>query len=198
MSKISFSYYQNNDVVFLAKDLLGKLLFSNIDGMISAGMITETEAYNGRTDKACHAYPNKRTKRTSIMYQHGGMAYVYLCYGIHNLFNIVTNKKGVADAVLIRSLEPVNGIDEMLKRRKLDKLLPRLSSGPGSMSKALGINRNHNGISLLEDTIWLEGYRQFKEKDIVSTTRIGIDYAEEDALLPWRFYVKDNPFISKK
>lgn len=198
MSKLSNTYFQNDDVVFLAKDLLGKLLVTKIDDEITAGIITETEAYNGRTDKACHAYNNKRTPRTSVMYKSGGLAYVYLCYGIHNLFNIVTNSEGLADAVLIRAVEPLKGHKTMLKRRSLTKIEPRLSSGPGSMSKALGINRTHNGISLVGEDIWLEHYTSFEDKDIIQTTRIGIDYAEEDAFLPWRFYVKNNRFISKK
>jgi len=199
MAKLPLDYYQQDDVVELARDLLGKYLFTKINGQLSSGIIVETEAYNGRTDRACHAHLNKRTPRTSIMYEAGGRAYVYLCYGIHNLFNIVTNQKDKADAVLIRAVEPVDGLDLMLERRNKSKLDKRLTAGPGSLSKALGINRSHYGELLNDSTIWLEDKNlHYSSNEIVETTRIGVDYAREDALLPWRFYVKDNPYISKK
>ncbi len=199
MAKISLDYYRQQNVVHLAKDLLGKYLFTRIDGQLTSGMIVETEAYNGRTDAACHAHAYKRTARTSIMYEAGGLAYVYLCYGIHHLFNIVTNQEEYADAVLIRAVEPVDGLDIMLARRGKSKPDNRLTAGPGSLSKALGINRSFYGESLDGNTIWLEDRNiRFSKGEIVETTRIGVDYAGDDAFLPWRFYVKDNPYISKK
>jgi DNA-3-methyladenine glycosylase len=161
-------------------------------------MIVETEAYNGRNDKACHAHLNTRTKRTEVMYGEPGHAYVYLCYGIHNLFNIVTNREGLADAILIRTIEPLEGIDEMLIRRNKEKLGPSVGNGPGILSQALAINRDHYGIDLLGDTIWIED-RQIKVNDdsIEASERIGIDYAEEDAKLPWRFTLKGSKWVSK-
>ncbi len=196
--KLPKSFYSNNDVVYISKRLIGKKLFTHINGIITGGIITETEAYCGATDKACHAYPNKKTKRTEVIFQEGGVAYVYLCYGIHHLFNIVTNEEGSADAVLIRSIEPTIGIDTMLSRRGMNKLETRLTTGPGSMSKALGIDKNHYGVDLTGNVIWIENGQYLKPSDVVSDLRIGIDYAEEDALLPWRFILKNSKWVSKK
>ncbi len=197
--KLPLNFYIRSDVVQISKELLGKTLYTHIDGITTAGIITETEAYCGATDKACHAHLNRRTKRTEIMFAEGGVAYVYLCYGIHHLFNVVTNIKDQADAVLIRAISPKKGIEHMLQRRKMTKLQTRLTAGPGCLSKAMGIHKEHNSESLLGNTIWIEdeGYHIGSEQ-IVSTTRIGIDYAEEDALLPWRFYIGGNKWISKK
>ena len=198
MLKLPLSYYQRDDVLFLAQDLIGKKLCTRIDDSFTAGIITETEAYRGWGDKACHAHAGKRTKRTEVMYQSGGVAYVYLCYGIHNLFNIITNQQDSADAVLIRAIEPTNGIDTMLQRRNMQEVQPRLTAGPGSMSKALGISRNHYGEPLTGDLVWLEKTeQQVLPENITATTRIGIDYAGEDALLPWRYYKTDSPFVSR-
>ncbi len=197
-NKISKEYFIGPDVVALSRDLLGKYLMTDLDGLITGGMIVETEAYAGRKDKACHAHMNKRTNRTRIMYEEGGVAYVYLCYGIHYLFNIITNVAGMADAILIRAIEPKVGIDVMLQRRKLDKKIPRLTAGPGVMSQALGINKTHYGESLVGDLIWLEDRGvKVKSDEIIASTRIGVDYAEEDALLPWRFSLKNNCWVSK-
>ena len=196
--KLAKSFYMRNNVVEIAKDLLGKYLFTEIDGFCCAGMIVETEAYNGAFDKACHAY-NKRTKRTETMYQEGGIAYVYLCYGVHALFNVVTNEQDVADAVLIRAVEPKIGLETMLERRKMQKKQYRLTAGPGILSKALGIKTSMDGISLLGNQIWLENQGvQIPREDILASPRIGIDYAAEDAMLPWRFTIKGNQWISKK
>lgn len=192
--KLPLSFYRRDDVISIAKELLGKVLFSNIDGVVTAGKIVETEAYCGRGDKACHAN-GKRTPRTEVMYREGGVAYIYLCYGIHHLINVVTNVKGMADAVLIRALEPVLGLEVMQERRKHAK---RLTSGPGTLSQALGIKTSMTGTSLLGEDLWIahpdkeEGFR------ILSGKRIGVEYAGEDALLPWRFVIKENKFISQK
>ncbi|MGK7392379.1 MAG: DNA-3-methyladenine glycosylase [Candidatus Cyclobacteriaceae bacterium M2_1C_046] len=194
--KLDQNFYKRKDVVQVAKDLIGKVLYTNLNGECVAGKIVETEAYS-HIEKACHAYNYRRTSRTSVMYKEGGHAYVYLIYGIYELFNIVTNDEDIPEAVLIRGIEPVEGWEIMRDRRKVaDK---NLTSGPGKLTLAMGINRNLNGISLLSDKIWLEEDSfQLNENSIVETTRVGVDYAGEDALLPWRFYVKDNPFVSKK
>lgn len=197
--KLPESFYQRENVVQIAKELLGKTIHTNINGNYTAGLITEVEAYSGRNDKACHANNWVRTSRTEIMYAKGGHAYVYLCYGIHHLFNIVTNKEGTADAVLIRAIEPMEGIEIMLQRRKKAKIDKTLTSGPGTLTQALGIStKQHYGKWLLNNEIWLEDARLLKNSEIVASTRIGVDYAEEDALKPWRFYIKDNQWISKK
>jgi len=188
-------FYQQPNVVAIARKLLGKVLITRINGEVTAGRIIETEAYSYK-ERGCHAYNNKQTPRNEIMFVMGGVAYVYLCYGMHNLFNIVTNKTGKAEAVLIRALEPVAGQEVMLARMNTKKL-NRITSGPGKLTRAFGIDRSLNGISLLNSKITLEDAAPINSKKIVATTRIGIDYAGTDALLPWRFYVKDNEWVSK-
>lgn len=198
MPKLPLSYYLQEDVVSLSKDLLGKFLFTNIhDEGITGGMIVETEAYAGAIDKASHAHGNRMTNRTKVMYEEGGVAYVYFIYGMYNLFNIITNSHGIAHAILIRAIEPAEGIDIMLRRRKMDALKRNLTAGPGTLTQALGITREQNGISLLEDTIWLEDRGvHIKEKDVIASPRVGVAYAEEHAELPWRFRIKGNKWTS--
>jgi DNA-3-methyladenine glycosylase len=188
MAKISKQYYLQEDVVALAKDLLGKVLVTRIDRKLTAGIITETEAYAGINDKASHAYNGRRTARTETMFAEGGTAYVYLCYGIHHLFNIVSNQKDIPHAVLVRGIKPVKGIEHMLVRRGLEKPKANISAGPGTLSQALGITTGLSGVDLCSSKIWLEddGIKPAAEKIIIGP-RIGIDYAEEDALLPYRF-----------
>jgi len=196
--KLPRSFYSRDDVVQISRELIGKVLCTNVNGVLTSGRIVETEAYDGRNDKACHSHLNKRTKRTEVMYGKPGHAYVYLCYGIHNLFNIVTNQQDLADAILIRAIEPVDGIDEMLKRRNKEKLHPSVGNGPGIISQALGINRDHYGIDLLGDAIWIEDQgADVSDDEIKASERIGIDYAEEDAQLPWRFTLKGSKYVSK-
>lgn len=195
--KLDQQFYEHDDVVEIGKNLLGKYLFTRIGGVLSGGMIVETEAYNGRCDKACHAFNNKRTKRTAIMYEPGGKAYVYLCYGIHYLFNVTTNRADKADAILIRAIEPTVGLEVMQQRRKMAAVAPRLTAGPGVVSQALGISREQYGESLLGNVVWIEDRNvTIPETEIVSGKRIGVEYAGEDALLPWRFYIKDNEWVS--
>lgn len=195
---LPLSYYQNDDVVFLAKDLIGKKICTNINGQFTSAIITETEAYCGRNDKACHANNGKRTNRTEVMFQEGGKAYVYLCYGIHNLFNITTNIDGLADAILVRAVQPLEGKEIMLQRRNKTVFDKTLTSGPGVLSKALGIDRSLYAFSLAGPNIWLEETSEkINNKQIVETTRIGVDYAGEDALRPWRFYLKNSEWVSK-
>ena len=194
--KLDPSFYQRNDVTKIARELLGKGLFTRFAGKTTGGIIVETEAYSN-SERGCHAYQNRMTRRNEIMFGDGGHAYVYLCYGIHNLFNIVTNGAGEADAILIRALEPLEGMQSMMKRMNV-KSERRITSGPGKLTKALGIDRSFNGDPLWSKHLWLEDVGQFiPPGDIVRSPRIGIDYAGKDALLPWRFTVKGNSWLSK-
>ncbi|TSA49627.1 MAG: DNA-3-methyladenine glycosylase [Sphingobacteriales bacterium] len=196
--KLSKDFYLRSNVIQVRKELLGKFLVTNIDGIKTGGMITEVESYNGIIDKASHAFGGRRTARTENMFASGGVAYVYLCYGIHHLFNVVTNEKNIPEAILIRAIEPLIGIEEMLKRRKKERVKPNLTSGPGSMSSALGIKISESGIDLTENKIFIEDrVILLTEKNIISTKRIGVDYAEKDALINYRFYIKGNKFISQ-
>ena len=199
IKKLGYSFYSGKDVVKIAKDLIGKILITQFDGIITSGRIVETEAYAGETDRASHAYGGRRTKRTEIMFAEGGKAYVYLCYGIHYLFNVVTNKKDVPHAILIRAVEPLEGIDEMLRRTKKIKLDDTLTKGPGNVSKALGITAHHTGIDLFADEIFIgdDGFK-INKKNIIATPRIGVDYAGEDAKLLYRFILKGNVYVSGK
>ena len=195
MTKLSVDFYLGRNVPALAKQLLGKGLFTRIDGRITGGMIVETEAYSHR-EKGCHAFKGM-TKRNEIMFADGGVAYVYLCYGIHEMFNVVTNVKGKADAILIRALEPIEGIEVMKERMKTDSQR-RITSGPGKVTKAMGIDRSLNGSELNGNEIWIGDLdNKILPRTIVSGKRIGIDYAGEDALLPWRFFLKNNVWVSK-
>ncbi|OCA73922.1 DNA-3-methyladenine glycosylase [Chryseobacterium arthrosphaerae] len=196
--KLPRSYYADQDVLFLAQDLLGKILFTEINGNITAGIIVETEAYFGVQDKASHAYGGRRTDRTETLYSHGGVSYVYLCYGIHHLFNVVTSVKDEPHAVLIRAVEPLIGKETMQLRRSMPASRAAISSGPGSAAKALGIDRNFNKKDLTGNEIWIEDHGiRYDPDEIIAGPRIGVAYAQEDALLPWRFFVKGNKYVSK-
>lgn len=190
-------FYQRDDVVQISRELLGKVLCTRIDGQLTSGIITETEAYSGKNDKACHANNGKRTARTEVMYHAGGVSYVYLCYGIHHLFNVVTNIEGRADAVLIRAVKPVDGLDIMLQRRNYEAVSPQLTAGPGRLSEALHIKTEHYGTGLTGNTIWIEDRGiSFSETRIEATPRIGVAYAGRHAERPWRFIIKDSSWIS--
>jgi DNA-3-methyladenine glycosylase len=188
--KLKKTYYLQEDVVKLARDLVGKVLVTKTGKILTSGIITETEAYNGIIDKASHSYGGRRTSRTEVMYAEGGVSYVYLCYGIHNLFNIVTNVKEVPHAVLIRAIQPLNGLPHILKRRNSKIITKNLCVGPGKVTKALNITLKQNAISLIGNTIWLED-DNIKPKSTLCGPRIGIDYAGEDANLPYRFWIED-------
>ena len=195
--KLPESFYQRSNVVKIARELLGKGLFTRIDQTVTGGMIVETEAYSWK-ERGCHAYGARKTQRNAVMFGKGGHSYVYLCYGMHNLFNIVTNEPDVADAILIRAIEPVEGIEEMKKRRGPLTSSFHLTSGPGKLTKALGIDRKWNGKYLLGNEIWVEDFgSNFPKREIEASRRIGIDYAGEDAKLPWRFTIKGSLWVSK-
>ena len=193
-------FYQRTDVVQIAKELLGKFLITNFDGVITSGMIVETEAYAGISDKASHAWNGRFTNRTKIMYQQGGTAYIYLCYGVHSLFNIVTNKAGIPDAVLIRGILPEDGKDIMLHRKKAQKITADFGIGPGKVSQILGIHYSQSGVPVTipdgdaatkKPIIWVEDRgKVISDSEIITTPRIGVDYAGEDAALLWRFILK--------
>ena len=184
-------------MVKIAQALLGKLLITRFGGMETVARIVETEAYKGVVDRASHAYGGRRTQRTEVMFAEGGVAYVYLCYGIHHLFNIVTNRQGIPHAVLVRAVEPLAGLEHMLERRGRTVSDAALTRGPGSVSRAMGITIQHTGLSLQDEAMFLaeDGY-VLRSKEIISTPRIGVDYAGIDAALPYRFFLKDNPYVS--
>jgi DNA-3-methyladenine glycosylase len=197
MKKLPVQFYERDDVVQIARDLLGKILITKFEGIVTSGIIVETEAYIGITDKASHSYNGKRTGRNEYMFATAGTAYVYICYGMHHLFNVVTNKKDIPDAVLIRAAEPLQGIDSMLQRTGKLKLDNTLTKGPGNVGKALGISKNHSGLNLLGNKIFIaDGGTIFKESEIGASKRIGVESAGAAALYPYRFFVKGNKYVS--
>ena len=196
---LPLQFYTRPDVVQVAKDLLGKYLLTHFEGQMTAGKIVETEAYRAPDDRACHAFGDRRTARTEVMFAEGGHAYVYLCYGIHHLFNVVTGPADMAHAVLIRAVQPIDNVETMLSRRKMERLERRLTAGPGALTEALGIRTAHTGLSLLDPTgsIWLEDRGEVVlEENIVASPRVGVAYAKECAEWPWRFRIKDSPWTS--
>ena len=199
IKKLDNSFYDRPNVVRIARELLGKVLVTGFDGQRTSGRIVEVEAYNGVIDRASHAWSGRRTRRTEVMYAEGGTAYVYLIYGIHHLFNVVTNKKDIPHAVLVRALEPLEGIPLMLKRTGKVKADHSLTRGPGNLSRAMGLATLHTGYSLYEGEIYIgdDGHR-VRPAEIVATPRIGVDYAGEDAALPYRLFIKGNPYVSGK
>ena len=198
MKKLPLSFYQQKDVVSLSQQLLGKFLFTYIDNILTGGMIVETEAYAGEFDRASHAYRCKKTKRNSVMFENGGVAYIYICYGIHHLVNVVTNIKNIPHAILIRAIEPIKGVKKMLERRKFSQKKYNLTSGPGALTKSLAITKdNHNGTSLIDSSLFITFGKKITKDNIISSPRIGVSYAKEDAYLPWRFRIKNNPWTSR-
>ncbi|TWW02150.1 DNA-3-methyladenine glycosylase [Chitinophaga pinensis] len=197
--KLTSDFYNRPDVLTIARELLGKIIVTSFNGELTAARIVETEAYAGVTDKASHAYGGRRTARTEIMYREAGTAYVYLCYGIHQLFNIVTDETDIPHAILIRGAEPITGVPVMLRRTGKKVADFTLTRGPGNVSKALGITLAHTGESLLEDDFYVasDGFVPVA-KDIIATPRIGVDYAGADALLPYRFIIRNNKYVSGK
>ena len=197
MKKLTVEFYDREDVLQIAKDLLGKILITKFDGVVTSGRIVETEAYIAITDRASHTYNGKRTTRNEHMYAEAGMSYVYICYGMHHLFNVVTNKKNIPDAVLIRAVEPLQGIDVMLKRTVKLKLDNTLTKGPGNVGRALGISKDHSGLNLSGNKIFIaEDGTSFTEEEIGTSKRIGVEGAGEAAGYPYRFYVRGNKYVS--
>ncbi len=191
---LSSDFYLSLDTVQLARQLLGKVIVTHIDGQRTAALITETEAYQGETDRASHAFGGRRTRRTETLFAKGGIAYVYLCYGIHHLFNVVTGPEDVPNAVLLRGIEPVSGVEAMLARRGLRKPRRGWTGGPGTAAAALGIRTLHDGTPLTGRgpiELWDAGVPVAPD-DIESSPRIGVGYAGEHALLPWRFVLSRN------
>ncbi len=197
--RLSKSFYLGADVVQLSRALLGTRLVTNFNNRRTSGIIVETEAYKGPVDKASHAYGGRRTRRTEVMFAAGGLAYVYLCYGMYHLFNVVAGPAGLPHAILIRGIEPAEGIPLMLERCNKTKVSTSLTNGPGKLTKALGISTKHTGYSLLRNSpIWIEERSTLlAESDIKASERIGVAYAAEDALLPYRFTIRGNPYVSR-
>ncbi|MBS4066045.1 MAG: DNA-3-methyladenine glycosylase [Chitinophagaceae bacterium] len=196
MQKLNKDFYLQNDVASIARALLGKVIVTNFNRQYTAARIVETEAYAGIVDKASHAWNGRRTQRTEIMFGEGGTAYVYLCYGIHHMFNIVTNKSNVPDAVLIRGVQPLEGIDVMLQRFNRSKQDTAIGRGPGNVGKALGIFTMHSGWSLSGDELFIADDGTTYHELMVSK-RIGVDYAGTHAQWLYRFFIKDHPQVTK-
>ena len=197
MKKLSPAYFKQKDVVSIAENLLGKIIVTKTEGLTTSARITETEAYVAHIDKASHAYNGRRTNRNEHMYSAGGTVYVYICYGMHTMLNVVTNDKDVPDAILIRAVEPMEGVEIMLKRTGKKIFDNTLTKGPGNLAKALGITKQHSGtlFGATEITIYDDGYILSPEA-IGCSKRIGVDSAGPDALLPYRFYIRGNRFVS--
>ncbi len=195
------SFYQRDDVVLISKELLGKKIFTKIDGVKTGGIIVETEAYRAPDDKACHAYENKITDRTKTMFLPGGTLYVYISYGIHRMINVVTSRKGVAHAILIRAIEPTIGVDKILERRNHDILSYETMNGPGKSAKAMGVSKDHDGLFLCDEdsAMWIEESGiNVMEEEIQIGPRVGMSiHTGPDAHRPWRFYIKNNKWVSR-
>ncbi len=197
--KLDRVFYDRRNVKQIARDLLGKILVTQINDVLTSGRIVETEAYNGVVDRASHAYGGRRTNRTEHIFGDPGTVYVYICYGMHHLFNVVTNKKDIPHAVLIRALEPIHGVEDMLLRTGKPLADYTITKGPGNLARAMGISRIYTGTNLFSNEIFIQDDGMRYEKDqILATKRIGVDYAREDAELPYRFIVKGNPYVSGK
>lgn len=193
-------FYQREDVVTISKELLGKKIFTRFNGVLTGGIIVETEAYRAPDDKACHAFGNRLTERTKTMFLDGGVMYVYISYGIHSMINVVTAPKGKAHAILVRAIEPTIGIEKMLERRKHTHLHYTTANGPGKVASAMGVHKKHDGVILYGNNseTWIEDVDYpIRAKDIVSGPRVGMSiHTGPDAHRPWRFYIKDNKWVS--
>ena len=196
--KLPESFYQDDDVVSLSSKLLGKYLFTCVDGQLTGGIIVETEAYRGPEDRGSHAYNHRRTARNEIMYAKGGVVYMYICYGIHDMLNIVTGMENESHAILIRAIEPLYGLDIMRRRRNIVNHDTRLCRGPGALARALGLNKSHNGTDLLGETIWIEDRDNPVPDDrIIASARVGMNFEGPYKTIPWRFYIRGNRYVSR-
>lgn len=197
-AKLPLDFYFDEDVVQVAQNLLGKSVFTSINGELAGGIIIETEAYKGPEDRGSHAYANRRTPRNEMMYAAGGVAYMYICYGIHNMLNVVTGPENTPHAVLIRALEPTVGIEIMRKRRNIYSNDRQLCKGPGALTRALGLSNVHNGVSLQGDVVWIENCGlSFTTDQIIASPRIGLSFGGPYQTIPWRFYVSGNRYVSR-
>ena len=196
--KLTEAFYTREDTVEMARELIGKFVYTDINGQKTGGMIVETEAYMGVTDSSCHSFNNRKSVKNASMFNNGGVAYMYICYGIHDMFNIVTGSEGDSQVILIRAIEPTIGVDAM-KERRGDIPLNRLAKGPGSLAKALGLNRSFDNASLLDNTLWIEDQGiVIASGAIVESARIGLGCPEPYFSMPWRFFLKGNKFVSGK
>lgn len=194
---LDVSFFAREDTLAISRELLGKYLFTEFEGKLTGGMIVETEAYLGEGDSACHASNGRRTTRTEVMYGPPGVAYIYLCYGIHNLFNIVTHRSGHPHAILIRAIHPTIGLETMLGRRNKKKVDRSLTGGPGALGAALGLNRSHTGLLVTKTPVWVEDRKEtVSPTGILSSPRVGVAYAGADALLPYRFRIASSKWTS--
>jgi DNA-3-methyladenine glycosylase len=196
--KLQKSFYRR-EVVVVARELLGKILVKSNGKEILAGKIVEVEAYHGDIDEAAHSYGGI-TKRNEIMFEAGGYLYVYFTYGAHHCCNVVTGKKGQGTAILIRAIEPISGLNTMIKNRfgrklKNDREIFNITSGPGKVCQAFKLDRSHFGTDLTGNEIFILDGEKIKNKDIGISKRIGITRSVD---LPWRFFIKDNPYLSRK
>lgn len=197
-NKLPVDFYQQSDVVSVARQLLGKHVYSLINGNLTGGIIIETEAYRGPDDRGSHAFNNKRTPRNEMMYRAGGVAYMYICYGIHDMLNIVTGTDGMSHAALIRAIKPTEGLEIMRIRRGIFDQDRRLCQGPGALAKALGLTKLHNGEDLQGEALWLtdEG-TNFDDDQVIASARVGMNFDGPFKTIPWRFYVRGNPYVSR-
>ncbi|MDF2520657.1 MAG: DNA-3-methyladenine glycosylase [Clostridia bacterium] len=195
------------DTITVSKELLGKVLVHKTEDFSVAGRIVETEAYLGPEDKAAHSYGGRKTPRVEVMYNQGGWSYIFTIYGMYQCFNIVTEKQGLPQAVLIRALEPVDNVELMAQRRFSksyrdisSRQIKDLTNGPGKLCIAMALGKEQNKIDMcvkngMDDIyVWDDGYKDF---DIEASARINIDYAEEYVHKPWRFTIKGNKYVSK-
>ena len=197
--KLDISFYDRKDVVQIAKELLGKILITQVEGIRCSGRIVETEAYAGVYDRASHAFGGRRTARSEHLYGGPGTVYVYICYGMHHLFNVITNKKDIPHGVLIRALEPMEGVGQMLIRSGKELSDFTITKGPGNLARAMGISKLYTGGDLFSEEIFIADDRlRYKKDQIGITKRIGVESAREDAELPYRFIVRGSPYVSSK
>jgi DNA-3-methyladenine glycosylase len=197
MNKLPLSFYRRENIFQIANELIGKIVVSDVDGIRTSGRIVELEAYNGVVDRASHAFSGKRTSKNETMYAEAGKAYMYICYGIHDMFNVVTNEKDIPHAILIRAVEPIEGVDTMMQRRGLTSFSNKLTSGPGNVCKALGLTKALDGSFLNGKTVFIAADDfEIEASGIHRSARIGMTSAGEDTFQPYRYYVKGNPFVS--